>query len=64
MRRELPTIRPGDIVTCECEAPAWYRGLLGIVVDVNFLGDPRVLYPNGSLIVHAASALRITGRTA
>lgn len=65
MRRELPTIRPGDIVTRECSALRGPGiGLHGIVVEVNFLGDPHVLWADGSLVVHARSALKITGRAA
>ena len=63
-RAKMKALRPGDCVVCDCEARTWYRGKPGIVVSINFMGDPRVLYPDGSMIEHARSVLRIAGRAA
>ena len=64
MSKRARALEPGDIVICDCEARTWYRGVPGIVVSVNFMGDPRVLYPDGSMIEHARSVLQIAGRAA
>ena len=48
----------GDVVVCNCESRVWYKGIPGLVVDINWLGDPKVLI-NGKLIELAGSAVEI-----
>lgn len=51
-------IKIGDVVVCNCESQVWYKGVPGLVVDINWLGDPKVLI-NGKLIELARSAVEI-----
>ena len=49
----------GDLVKCNCELDAWYKGKVGMVIDFCPMKDPEVLYPNGKIVRFAHKALEI-----
>tara|TARA_R100000808_G_C2155291_1_gene167347 strand:- start:2086 stop:2280 length:195 start_codon:yes stop_codon:yes gene_type:complete len=56
----------GDLVVCNCESDAWYKGMTGTLVGFdlhgNFnptKGDPLVMYGNGETIRLAGTALEV-----
>ena len=52
-------LKVGDLVICNCAAQVWYKGMSGIVVEIDFLKDIHVLYGNGEILRLVGSALEV-----
>ena len=52
-------MKVGDLVICNCAAQVWYKGMSGIVVEIDFLKDIHVLYGNGEILRLVGSALEV-----
>ena len=49
----------GDLVICNCAASMWYKGLVGVIVDLSkYTEDPMVMYGNGQVLRLAKSSLK------
>jgi hypothetical protein len=52
-------VKVGDLVICNCQMDTWYKGKLGLVIDLCTMKNPWVLYPNGEVIRLTYQALEI-----
>ncbi len=52
-------MKVGDLVTCNCDADIWYKGLQGIIVEIDWLKDVHVLYGNGQIVRLARSGIEV-----
>jgi len=54
-------MKPGDVVVCNCNADVWYKGIHGIIVEIDWLKDVHVLYGNGTIVRLARSGIEVVG---
>ena len=52
-------MKVGDVVICSCETNVWYKSTPGVVVDIDWLNNVRVLYGNGRVLELTASSLHV-----
>ena len=52
-------VKVGDLVICHCSANVWWKGLIGTLVEIDWLGDAHVLYSNGKIKRLVKSGLEV-----
>ena len=52
-------MKVGDIVICNCETNVWHKSTPGVVVDIDWLNNVRVLYGSGRVMGWRASSLQV-----
>jgi len=52
-------VKIGDLVVWIGEIDVWYKGKVGMVIDLCPMKNPEVLYPDGKIVRFAHKVLKI-----